>query len=331
MQRPIHASVTTERNAPDWESSVSDGYVLSASPAQTVTMGSPRWDGFKQTLSLLVNDKAALCSLLFLLAWVVASLVVPAVMGNALIKMNMRERFTPPSLRTGHVVGTDQMGRDLLGRILLASRVSLSTAVTVVGLSLVFGLALGMAGGYYGGWLDDVVMRVVDVAMGFPSLLLALVVIYALGPSITNVILVLAATRWMLYTRVARAETLRLRNFQYVLAAQGLGASDFHIMRKHILRNLLSVMFTLSTLELAVVILAESSLSFLGLGIQPPDASLGLLIAQGKEYITTAWWVMFFPGVAIFAASMALSLLSNWLGIALDPVQRWRLTSARRG
>ena len=291
---------------------------------------SPVLTALNQVLSLLVNDKAAFFSLVFLIVLVVATIVVPALMGTAVTKMNMPERFIPPGLGTGHILGTDQMGRDMLGRILLAARVSLSTAVIVVGLSLVFGLALGMASGYYGGALDDVVMRIVDVAMGFPSLLLAIVVIYALGPSVVNVILVLAVTRWMLYTRVARAETLRLRNFQYVLAAQGLGSTDFQIMWKHILRNLLSVMFTLATLELAVVVLAESSLSFLGLGIQPPDASLGLLIAQGKDYITTAWWAMFFPGVAIFAASMALSLLSNWLGIALDPVQRWRLTSARR-
>ena len=300
------------------------------SPAGAAHVPSTRLSAWKQTLSLLVNDKAALISLVFLILLVVAAIVVPALMGTSVTKMNMRERFTPPGLWTGHIFGTDQMGRDMLGRILLASRVSLSTAVIVVGLSLVFGLALGMASGYYGGALDDVVMRIVDVAMGFPSLLLAIVVIYALGPSVVNVILVLAVTRWMLYTRVARAETLRLRNFQYVLAAQGLGSTDFQIMWKHILRNLLSVMFTLATLELAVVVLAESSLSFLGLGIQPPAASLGLLIAQGKDYITTAWWAMFFPGVAIFAASMALSLLSNWLGIALDPVQRWRLTSARR-
>jgi peptide/nickel transport system permease protein len=291
---------------------------------------SPRLSAWRQSLALLVSDKVALASLVFLVALVAASIAVPALMGTSVTKMNMRDRFLPPGLWTGHIFGTDQMGRDMLGRILLASRVSLSTAVIVVGLSLVFGLALGMASGYYGGAFDDVVMRIVDVAMGFPSLLLAIVVIYALGPSIVNVILVLAVTRWMLYTRVGRAETLRLRNFQYVLASQGLGSTDFQIMRRHILRNLVSVMFTLATLELAVVILAESSLSFLGLGIQPPDASLGLLIAQGKEYITTAWWAMFFPGVAIFAASMALSLLSNWLGIALDPVQRWRLTSARR-
>jgi peptide/nickel transport system permease protein len=296
----------------------------------TATEVRPELPVWKQWLQLLLNDKVAVLSLVFLLALLVATIVVPHLMGDSASKMNMPDRFIRPGLTTGHVLGTDQLGRDMIGRILLASRVSLMTAFLVVVLSLVFGVALGVLAGFYGGLFDDLIMRFVDVAMGFPSLLLALIVIYALGPSVTNVIIVLAATRWMLYTRVARAETIKLKRLQYVEASQGLGSSDLHVMLRHILPNLASVLFTLATMEIAVVILAESSLSFLGLGIQPPDASLGLLIAQGKEYITTSWWVMFFPGVAIFAATMALSLLSNWLGIALDPVQRWRLTSVRR-
>lgn len=298
-----------------------------AIPAAGLHPEQPAW---QQWLRLLLYDKVALLSLVFLVALAAAAVVVPDLMGDSAHKMNMPSRFIRPGLSTGHLLGADQLGRDMVGRILLASRVSLMTAFAVVALSLTFGVVLGVLAGFYGGLFDDSVMRFVDVAMGFPSLLLALIVIYALGPSVTNVIIVLAATRWMLYTRVVRAETIKLKRLQYVEASQGLGSSDLHVMLRHILPNLLGILFTLATMEIAVVILAESSLSFLGLGIQPPDASLGLLIAQGKEYITAAWWVMFFPGVAIFAATMALSLLSNWLGIALDPVQRWRLTSARR-
>jgi peptide/nickel transport system permease protein len=305
----------------------SDPHEPAIGAATEVRPEQPVW---KQWLQLLLNDKVAVLSFAFLFALLVATIAVPHLMGDSASKMNMPDRFIRPGLTTGHVLGTDQLGRDMVGRILLASRVSLMTASLVVVLSLAFGVALGVLAGFYGGLFDDFIMRFVDVAMGFPSLLLALIVIYALGPSVTNVIIVLAATRWMLYTRVARAETIKLKRLQYVEASQGLGSSDLHVMLKHILPNLASVLFTLATMEIAVVILAESSLSFLGLGIQPPDASLGLLIAQGKDYITTSWWVMFFPGVAIFAATMALSLLSNWLGIALDPVQRWRLTSARR-
>jgi peptide/nickel transport system permease protein len=290
-----------------------------------------RSTGWQQTLALLSHDKAALFSLLFLVILGLAALLAPVLFDESALKMDLSLRFVPPGLGTGHIFGTDQLGRDMVGRILMASRVSLTTAFIVVALSMAFGLVLGVIAGYYGGWFDDAIMRFVDVAMGFPSLLLALVVIYALGPSIVNVVLVLAATRWILYTRVSRAETLKIRRFSYVEAGQLIGGSDPWILRKHVFPNLVCVLFTLATLELATVILAESALSFLGLGVQPPDASLGLLIAQGKEYITTAWWVMFFPGVAIFATTMALSLLANWLGIALDPVQRWRLTSGRRG
>jgi peptide/nickel transport system permease protein len=267
----------------------------------------PRPSGWAQVLELLAHDKAASFSLVYLLVVVAAALLSPVLLGPSSMKMDLSMRLIPPTLAGGHLFGTDQLGRDLVGRILMASRVSLATAFIVVALSLSFGVLLGIVAGYYGGWFDDVIMRVIDVAMGFPSLLLALVVIYALGPSIVNVILVLAATRWMLYARVARAETLKLRRFQYVDAGRTIGGTDAWILRKHILPNLICVTITLATLELATVILAESALSFLGLGVQPPDASLGLLIAQGKEYITTAW-----------------------LGIALDPVQRWRLTSARR-
>ena len=299
-------------------------------------IGSPRsttsrLTAWQQTVALLTHDKAALFSLLLLLALGLAALFAPVFLDEAALKMNMPSRFISPNLQDGHIFGTDQLGRDLASRMLMASRISLTTAIIVVTLSMVFGLMLGVIAGYYGRWFDDAIMRFVDVALGFPSLLLALVVIYALGPSIVNVVLVLAATRWMLYTRMARAETLRLRRFQYVEAGQIIGGTDLWILRKHVVPNLIGVMFTLATLEMATVILAESALSFLGLGVQPPDASLGLLIAQGKEYITTAWWVMFFPGMAIFVTTMALSLLASWLGIALDPVQRWRLTSARRG
>lgn len=290
----------------------------------------PEQPAWRQWILLLQNDRIALLSLAFLVGLLVASAVLPDLIGESAHKMNMANRFIAPGVTTGHLLGTDQLGRDMVGRILLASRVSLLTAFAVVTMSLAIGVAMGVLAGYYGGLFDDAVMRFVDVAMGFPSLLLALIVIYALGPSVTNVIIVLVATRWMLYTRVARAETIKLKRFQYVEASLGLGGGDLHVMFRHILPNLLGVLFTLATMEIAVVILAESSLSFLGLGIQPPDASLGLLIAQGKEYIMAAWWVMFFPGMAIFASTMALSLLSNWVGIALDPVQRWRLTSARR-
>jgi len=206
----------------------------------------------------------------------------------------------------------------------------MALAVVVVLVSVAAGTTLGMVAGYYGGRCDDIIMRFVDVVMGFPSLLLALIVLYALGSNVTNLVFVLAATRWVTYARVARAETLRLRHFQFVEAARLTGCADITIGARHILPNLMAVISTLAAMELGGVVLSESGLSFLGLGVQPPAASLGLLVAQGREYLQKAWWLMTFPGLMIFLLTMSVYILSNWLGIAMDPVQRWRLTSARR-
>jgi len=290
----------------------------------------PRSSGLSQVLSLLAHDKASLVALLFLLILGLAALFAPVLIEESALKLDFSSRLIPPTLKGGHILGTDSLGRDLLSRILMASRVSLALSAVVVVLSVAVGVVLGLIAGYFGGWFDDVIMRFVDLAMGFPSLLLALIVIYALGPGAVNMVFVLVITRWMLYTRLVRAETLRLRRFDYVEAARVTGGTDSWIMRKHVLPNLLAVLFTLAALELALVMMAESSLSFLGLGIQPPDASLGLLVAQGREYMRVAWWLMLFPGLTIFLITMSFTTLSNWLGICLDPVQRWRLTSVCR-
>jgi peptide/nickel transport system permease protein len=289
-----------------------------------------RPSGLSQALNLLAHDKASVLALSFLLVLSLAALFAPLLIPEAELKLDFSERLVPPTLQSGHILGTDSLGRDLLSRILMASRVSLALSAIVVALSVAIGVVLGLIAGYFGGWFDDIIMRFVDLAMGFPSLLLALIVIYALGPGAVNIVVVLVVTRWMLYARVVRAETLRLRHFDYVEAGRVVGGTNIWIMRKHILPNLLAVLFTLASLEFALVMLSESSLSFLGLGIQPPDASLGLLVAQGREYMRVAWWLMLFPGLAIFLITMSFTILSNWLGICLDPVQRWRLTSARQ-
>ena len=281
-------------------------------------------------VELISRDKITAVSLLFLLFLCLSALLSPLFFGDVNTKMNFEIRLVSPTLENGHLLGTDALGRDYASRILLASRNSLAIALTVVLISVPIGVVLGLIAGYFGGWVDDVIMRIVDVALGFPSLLLALIVIFVLGPSVMNIILVLAITRWMMYTRVVRAELLKLRNLDYVRASRASGATDTWIMLKHLLPNLLATLFVLSSLELATVILSESSLSFLGLGIQPPDASLGLLVAQGTEYMMVAWWLMLFPGLTIFLITMSLIIISNWSGIFLDPVQRWRLTSVQR-
>ena len=168
-------------------------------------------------------------------------------------------------------------------------------------------------------------MRLADVIMSFPSLLLAVIVLYILSPSVTNVIIVLAITRIPVYLRTTRAEVLEIRERMFVSAARVMGASPRRIVLRHILPVVLPTLMTIATLDFAYVMLAESALSFLGIGIQPPEITWGLMIAQGKEHLTRAWWLSFWPGLAIILTTLSLNLLSNWMRVALDPTQRWRL------
>jgi peptide/nickel transport system permease protein len=212
-----------------------------------------------------------------------------------------------------HLLGTDALGRDELSRLMLGAQISLTVGIASVVVSGVLGTAIGLIAGYYRGWFDDVVMRFVDLQMSVPSLLIALLVLYLAGPSFLNVVLVLAVTRWMVYARVARGLMLSLREVLFVEASRALGASNFRIITRHLLPNLLSPILVLATLELAVMMLTEASLSFLGLGIQPPESSWGLMLAEGREYLTTAPWLVATPGLAILFTTLSVNIIATWL------------------
>lgn len=279
---------------------------------------------------LLLRDPLALSSLGFLTLVVLAALIGPALIGDAGTRPNLRLRNAPPfTLDQGwlYILGADALGRSMLARLIEASRNTLAIAAASVMASLVLGGALGLLAGYGRGWLSEVVLRLTDVIMSFPSLLLAVVILYMFEPRVANIVLVLAITRLPVYIRTTRAEVLELRERAFVNAARVMGASPTRIAIRHVLPMVLSTLLTIATVEFAYVMLAESGLSFLGIGIQPPETSWGLMVAQGRNYLGTAWWLAFFPGLAIVLTTLSANLLSSWLRLAADPLQRWRLES----
>ena len=286
-------------------------------------------------LRALAADKLVLAALVFLVAVVVSAVLAGVVAPYPPDEGGLMLRNKPP-MTAGqeggfpHVLGTDALGRDELSRLIYGARISLAVGFASVFLSGTVGVLVGLVAGYYRGVADDVIMRLVDLQMGFPSLLTALVVLYVLGSGVWKVILVLAVTRWMVYARVTRGLVLTQRESVFVDAARATGCGDRRILFRHILPNLLSPILVLATLEVATMILTEASLSFLGLGIRPPQSSWGLMLAEGRSYVTTAWWLVTFPGVAILLTALSLNLLANWVRSVTDPVTRWRFLAPRR-
>ncbi len=284
--------------------------------------------GWLTTLRLLSRDTGATLAALYLLLLVVTTLSAPAFLGGAATGVDLDMRNAPPlaSWDPLYVLGADSLGRSMLARLLVASANTLLIAVSAVLLAMGVGVLLGLFAGYVGGWLETLVMRSADIIMSFPSLLLAVVVLYVLEPGLVNLILILGVTRIPVYARVVRAEVLEVRERVFVEAVRGLGGDPLRIVFKHIMPVVLPTVLAVATLDFAIVMLAESALSFLGIGIQPPEVTWGLMVAQGRNYLSTAWWLTFFPGFAIMLTTLAANVLSNWLHIATDPVQRWRLS-----
>ncbi|PKA43487.1 ABC transporter permease (plasmid) [Rhizobium sullae] len=282
----------------------------------------------KRMFHMLLADKFALCAAIFLLFIIVLAIVGPSWLGDLATRQNLRGRNAAPfDWERGWVwwMGADALGRPLLARIIVATQNTMMVAAGAVVLSAVVGTVLGLIAGFSSQRVNQVIMRLADVIMSFPSLLIAVIVLYILGSSILNLMLVLSITRIPVYLRTTRAEVLEIRERMFVQAAYVMGASSKRILFRHILPVVLPTLTTLATLDFAYVMLAESALSFLGIGIQPPEITWGLMISQGRQYLTNAWWLSFWPGLAIILTTMSLNLLSNWLRIALDPVQRWRL------
>ncbi len=225
--------------------------------------------------------------------------------------------LTPPS--ANHWLGTDVLGRDVLSRIIYGSGVSLSVGFVAVGISTLIGVVLGSVSGYYGGLVDRILMRFVDIMLCFPSFFLILAVIAFIGPSIWNIMVVIGVTSWMGVTRLVRAEFLTIRERDFVKAAIAEGAGDFRIIFRHILPNAMAPVLVAATLGVASAVLIESGLSFLGIGVQPPDPSWGNMLTEGKDNIEIAWWLSVYPGLAIFITVMGYNLLGEGIRDTLDP------------
>ncbi len=278
---------------------------------------------------LLINDRVAAAAAVVLALVALTALLGPWLMGDLATRIDLdNSNQAPFTLAHGwaNVLGTDPLGRSMLARLVVACQTTLSVAIPAVVISGVIGSLIGMWAGYYRGWRETLAMRVADVIMSFPSLLLAVVVLYVFSPSAANIVAVLALTRIPVYLRTARAESAELSSRVFVDAARTFGAGGRAIIGRHVVPIVLPTLLTVATLDFCYVMLAESSLSFLGIGIQPPDVSWGLMVSQGRTYLHSAWWLSFFPGLAIVITTVSATILAAWARIATDPAQRWRLT-----
>lgn len=275
--------------------------------------------------ALVPNRPATIVGAVIVGAFVVLALLSGLLHGPA-YEQDLIARLQPPAYADGgswsHPLGTDSLGRDVAARIAVSIRISLSVAATAVLIAGLAGLVLGVVAGYAGGWLDDVVMRLTDAAIAIPLVLLALTVIAVLGTDFRTLVIVIAATQWMTYARTARAETLVIREQPYVVAARSLGASTASLLARHVLPHVLPSMLALATLNVSVVILLEAALSYLGLGVQLPDPSLGSMLSEGRQYITRATWLGIWPGATLFVLVLGVNLLGEGLRAIFDPHSR---------
>lgn len=271
----------------------------------------------RYSLHLVRTHPLALAGVILILALVMTALLAPLVTPFDPLNVDLRNKLLPPS--STHIFGTDDLGRDILSRVIAGSRISLQMAIMVVAFAFSFGTSLGVVAGFYGGVVNELLMRVTDMFLAIPSLVLAMVIAAALGPSLYNVMLSLCVTWWPWYTRLARAEAISVREKQYTEAARMIGVSNFRLIFRHILPNCLSPVIVNASMDMGFVILTAAGLSFIGLGAQPPSPEWGAMLSLGRSYLREAWWVATFPGLAILITVLGFNLLGDGLRDILDP------------
>lgn len=282
----------------------------------------------RRAVGALRRDVPAAAGAVVLLALLLVGTLGGWLAPSGVNEVDVEQMLRPPSL--AHPFGTDELGRDVLSRVIVAARVSLQVGLVSVGLALVAGVAIGLVAGYYRGWVDNILMRCMDVMFAFPVLLLAVAIVAVLGPGLGTAMVAIGVVYTPIFARVTRASVLSVREQVYVRAAMSIGASDLRIMGRHVLPNIAAPLIVQTSLSLAFAILSEAALSFLGLGVQPPAPSWGRMLFDGRGFVTDAWWLGVFPGAAIFLTVLAFNLVGDALRDVLDPRQL-TLNEARRG
>ena len=293
----------------------------------------PRFAGLRTNWRYLKRDRLALVAAGFLVLMLLAATLGPLLIGDLATRPGLRFRNLAPfsfAHDWTYFLGADTLGRSIIARLLVGAQNTLGIAFAAVLVATLVGGTLGLIAGYTQRWYGAAILRLADIIMSFPSLLLALIVLYLLGPSVTNLIFVLAFTRIPIYLRTTRAEVMELRQRMFVQAAKSMGAGHIRIVLRHIAPLTIPTLVTIASIDFAAVILAESALSFLGLGIQPPEFTWGAMVATGRGYLQAAWWISFWPGLLIMLTTLSLNIVASWARTVADPQQRWRLQKLQR-
>ncbi|HEX5947513.1 MAG TPA: ABC transporter permease [Acidimicrobiales bacterium] len=303
---------------------------MGSAPVEAGTVAAPDdTAGLRGLLRVVVRNRLAAVAVV-----VLALFVVVAVLGERLApygrnEVSSEDKLQAPSL--DHLFGTDQLGRDVFSRVLIGAEPSLRVGLVAVSIALVGGVVFGLVAGFYRGWIDDLIMRVMDVLFAFPAILLAIAILAIRGRGSTNAMIAIGIVYTPIFARVTRASVLSVREEVFVRAARSIGAGDLRIMARHVLPNVAAPVIVQTSVSLAFAILSEAALSFIGLGTQPPEPSWGRMLADGRGFIQDAWWIAVFPGLAIFAVVFSFNVLGDALRDALDPRQRSAIESASAG
>ena len=284
----------------------------------------PKWNSFKESMYLLARNKLSLLAFAIIILLVLSAIFAPVIVPypEDVYSTHIEQKLEAPS--SEHIMGTDELGRDVFSRLVCGARVSISTALIAVGVALVIGIPLGAIAGTFGGWVDNVIMRITDVFLSFPPLLLAIALVTLLGPGLTNAIIAIVVSWWPWYTRLVRGQAISIKERKFVQAAETIGTSKAKIIFSHIVPNCISPVIVQASMDIGGVIMTVASLSFLGLGAQQPQPEWGLMISVGRASFPDKWWCCIFPGIAIFLTVLSFNLLGDAIREILDPKTRKR-------